>query len=82
MSDQELCTIVFDDIVSIEVHLKSYMASELAKTTGPFGCTVPGGLPGLSSEERRSAIANITSDYQQSSGIPSADRSQKARQDS
>lgn len=65
--DQELRTIVFDGIVGIEVHLKSYMASELAKATGPFGYTLPDGLPGLSPEEHRNAIANITSDYQRSS---------------
>lgn len=65
--DQELRTIVFDGIVGIEVHLKSYMASELAKATGPFGYTVPDGLTGLSPEEHGNAIANITSDYQRSS---------------
>ena len=65
--DQELRNIVFDGIVSIEVFLKSYMAAELAKATGPFGYLEPAGLPGLSTEEHKSAIAGIAKDYKRSS---------------
>ena len=34
MLDQELRYLVFDGIVNVEVFLKSYMATELAKATG------------------------------------------------
>lgn len=64
--DQELRNIVFDGIVSIEVFLKSYMAAELAKATGPFGYLEPAGLPGLSTEEHKSAIAGIAREYKRS----------------
>ena len=65
--DQELCNIIFDGIVNIEVFLKSYMATELAKATGPFGYLEPASLPGLSTEEHKSAIIGIAKDYNRSS---------------
>ena len=51
MFDQELCNIVFNGIVMIEVFLKSYIAAELAKATGPFGQLEPAGLTGLGTKE-------------------------------
>lgn len=65
--DQQLRNIVFDGIVTIEVFIKSYIASELAKGAGPFGYTCPAGLPALSASEHQSAAASFTKDFQRSS---------------
>lgn len=65
--DQQLRNIVFDGIVTIEVFIKSYIASELAKGAGPFGHTCPAGLPALSASEHQSAVASFTKDFQRSS---------------
>ncbi|WEV72378.1 Abi family protein [Bifidobacterium sp. ESL0790] len=45
--DQELRVLVFSGIVPIEIFLKSYLATELSKATGPFGYMNPAGLPNL-----------------------------------
>lgn len=65
--DQELCNIVFDGIVMIEVFLKRYIAAELAKATGSFGQLEPAGLTGLSTKEHKSVITGIGEHYQRSS---------------
>lgn len=65
--DQQLRNIVFDGIVTIEVFIKSYIASELAKGARPFGYTCPAGLPALSASEHQSAAASFTKDFQMSS---------------
>lgn len=59
--------LVFDGIVSIEVFLKGYTGAELDKATGPFGYLEPAGLPGLSTEEHKSAITSIAKNYKRSS---------------
>lgn len=65
--DQELRDLVFDGIVTIEIFLKSYIASELAKTSGPFGYTTSKGLPGLHDKEYEDAITRMREGYERSS---------------
>lgn len=65
--DQQLRNIVFDGIVTIEVFLKSYTASELAKAAGPFGYTHPAGLPALSPRDYNDAMGFFTREFEKSS---------------
>lgn len=46
---------------------KATRVLNLTKATGPFGYLEPAGLPGLSTEEHKSAITSIAKNYKQSS---------------
>lgn len=64
--DQELRTLVFDGIVTIEIYLKNFLASELSSFGGEFGYLNRSGLPNLGFDEYLECLRALRESYKKS----------------
>ncbi|MFQ6234143.1 Abi family protein [Bifidobacterium adolescentis] len=64
--DQELRTLVFGGIVTIEIFLKSYLAHELSEFGGEFGYLNHAGLPELSYDDYLTCLSSMRTAFTKS----------------